>query len=293
MKHITWTIIFAAFAAGPASADFLDEFSSSTLDPGWRISWEDPAHWSLTERPGFLRIKTQYSQYDTMWNSFYHTEGISGNFEARAKIVCRPDSAGQMAGIYADYDSSFTGQPHAVTGFTNIASEGRMVFGMINGVSDGVYYNDTLVYLRIRTHGDTVDAQYSNDNSNWQTVASGGPFIGHQVSGMIAMNDYMAGGTPQTPEMNADFDWFHLTAAGSVEERDGQTVKTASVWPNPFIGYSRVSGHEHEYFTLYDVTGERVGIFRGDRIAEGLAPGVYFIRGENSAFSPARIVKIR
>src|SRR3954447_23352489 len=57
----------AAPDEGPAVPDplpFVDNFSSSTLDPGW--SWFRPytSTWSLTERPGFLRIHTQPGTLD-------------------------------------------------------------------------------------------------------------------------------------------------------------------------------------------------------------------------------------
>jgi hypothetical protein len=36
-----------------------------------------------------------------------------------------------------------------------------------------------------------------------------------------------------------------------------------------------------------------VGIYRGDRIGEGLQAGVYFIRGLEAKARPVRIVKVR
>lgn len=69
--------------------------------------------------------------------------------------------------------------------------------------------------------------------------------------------------------------------------------------PNPFISFATVPGHEAERFALYDITGRRVGTYKGDRIGMGLRPGVYFIRalereaGPRSEGRLGRIVKIR
>jgi hypothetical protein len=63
--------------------------------------------------------------------------------------------------------------------------------------------------------------------------------------------------------------------------------------PNPFSSFVTLPGHEAERFSLYDVSGRRVGTFRGDRVGEGLSPGVYFLRSSNSKDKPLRIVKVR
>jgi hypothetical protein len=63
--------------------------------------------------------------------------------------------------------------------------------------------------------------------------------------------------------------------------------------PNPFTSFATLPGHEVERFSLYDVSGRKVGTYRGDRVGEGLAPGVYFLRSSDSQDKPLRIVKVR
>jgi hypothetical protein len=46
-------------------------------------------------------------------------------------------------------------------------------------------------------------------------------------------------------------------------------------------------------FALYDISGRRVGTYRGDRIGEGLRAGVYFVRALEGKAGLARIVKVR
>jgi hypothetical protein len=49
------------------------------------------------------------------------------------------------------------------------------------------------------------------------------------------------------------------------------------VRPNPFTSSARIPGHETEFFALSDVAGRQVSVCKGDRIGEGLPPGVYFL----------------
>jgi len=63
--------------------------------------------------------------------------------------------------------------------------------------------------------------------------------------------------------------------------------------PNPFVGYTVVPGHSSELFALYDISGRRVGVYKGDRIGEGLRAGVYFLRAEGGDRKPVRVVKVR
>jgi hypothetical protein len=66
-----------------------------------------------------------------------------------------------------------------------------------------------------------------------------------------------------------------------------------NVNPNPFISFTTIPGHESERFALYDIAGQRIVTFRGDRIGEGLPPGVYFLKPEDGSNKSARLVKVR
>jgi hypothetical protein len=66
-----------------------------------------------------------------------------------------------------------------------------------------------------------------------------------------------------------------------------------SVHPNPFASLARVPGHVTENFELYDISGRRIGIYRGDRIGQDLGPGVYFLKLEHGHAKPFRIVKVK
>jgi hypothetical protein len=68
------------------------------------------------------------------------------------------------------------------------------------------------------------------------------------------------------------------------------------VQPNPFTSFARVPGHETEVFVLSDVTGRQVAVCKGDRVGEGLRPGVYFLspaKGDTSSGKPVTTTIIK
>ena len=82
---------------------------------------------------------------------------------------------------------------------------------------------------------------------------------------------------------------------GVEEPKSGRQVATGSVraTPNPFTSFATIPGHEGERFSVYDISGKMVGAYRGNRIGEGLAPAVYFIKPEDEHGMSLRVVKVR
>jgi hypothetical protein len=91
-----------------------------------------------------------------------------------------------------------------------------------------------------------------------------------------------------------------------VRQVDGSTVRPLKATPNPFTSFATLPGHEAERFSLYDISGRKVGTYRGNRIGEGLGPGVYFLKYQEMLKQPmnqvqgmvqhdeiVRIVKVR
>ena len=64
------------------------------------------------------------------------------------------------------------------------------------------------------------------------------------------------------------------------------------VQPNPFSSFAAVPGHETESFILSDISGRKVGICNGNRIGEGLPPGVYFLSPVKPAIPRTRLLRI-
>jgi hypothetical protein len=70
-------------------------------------------------------------------------------------------------------------------------------------------------------------------------------------------------------------------------------VGRIKAFPNPFVSYARVPGHEKERFALYDITGRKIGVYPGEKIGGNVPAGVYFLMAENKGSAPVRVVKIR
>jgi len=79
----------------------------------------------------------------------------------------------------------------------------------------------------------------------------------------------------------------------TAEDRGQRLEVRLKPQPNPFTFFAVVPGQEKETFELYDIAGRKVGTYRGDRIGEGLASGVYFLKPEGKDAKPLRIVKLR
>ena len=98
---------------------------------------------------------------------------------------------------------------------------------------------------------------------------------------------------------NNDIYAHRITASGSGVSEEPAPSRLApnafplTAFPNPFISFSRITGHERDRFTLFDISGRRVGTYKGDRIGEGLRAGVYFVRAIEGKTGLARVVKIR
>jgi photosystem II stability/assembly factor-like uncharacterized protein len=88
----------------------------------------------------------------------------------------------------------------------------------------------------------------------------------------------------------------YIPGSGVEEKAEGRGQRLEvriTAKPNPFVSFARVPGHEAERFSLYDISGRKVGTYKGDRIGEGLSAGVYFLRPSDGPATPIRLVNIR
>jgi hypothetical protein len=72
---------------------------------------------------------------------------------------------------------------------------------------------------------------------------------------------------------------------------------TLSALPNPFTSFATIPGQSSERFALYDISGRKVGVYKGNKVGWDVSPGIYFLRPDtrNSLPDPRvlRIVKLR
>ena len=166
--------------------------------------------------------------------------------------------------------------------------------------------------------GINIRSSYNNGSyANWSGSSMSLPHVPGTIALMLQKNPNLTdrhiwqilASTCDTftfggPYPNQNYGWGRLNAyravmatppSGVAEEAVPSPVSRLllSVSPNPFTSFSSVLGHERDHFTLYDISGRRVGVYKGDRIGEGLVPGVYFVRAESGDGKPVRVVKVR
>ena len=195
---------------GPCS----DEFSGPGLAPCWSWVNEDPADWSLTAQPGFLRIFTDSGGVGSKNLAIQRTP--SGDFDVRTRVLFAPTSNYQIAGVALYQDSA------------NYLMLGRAYCDNAppECVGNGIYFDDvesgTLVgvnfamptakmdeaYLRIVRQGNTYTGYYSEDGLSWTLVGSHTPAAGIVLSrvGLTATQDLA------DLRILADFDYFRFSA---------------------------------------------------------------------------------
>jgi beta-xylosidase len=97
-------------SAPRAGQAWRDEFNSPSLDPRWSWVREDPARWSLAERPGYLRITTQAGGLAGPRNdqrNLLLAAAPSGDFQITTRVTIAPSENFQFAAIqvYQDDDN--------------------------------------------------------------------------------------------------------------------------------------------------------------------------------------------
>jgi beta-xylosidase len=183
-----------------------DNFESSALDPRWSWEREDPTHWSLSARPGYLRIITQtggiYESTEKQKNLLL-MPAPKGDFRIVTKCTINPTENFQYAGLmvyqgrnnYVQINRAFTdGNSFNFDIETNGAPINKRVLATA-----------TTFYLRITKHGETYTGDYSLDGEAWTTVGQGTASLVDPKVGICAANNL-----PGKPQIAADFDLFTL-----------------------------------------------------------------------------------
>jgi predicted amidohydrolase YtcJ len=195
------------------SCTWLDDFAGPALERRWFWLREDPTHWSLSARPGHLRITTQegalFFDANNARNVLLANAPV-GDWTLQTRVVFSPTHDFHSAGLlaYAD-DDNFVLLAHAFC-----------ALGPPNCVGNGVYFDleqegasaghtvasvaaETL-YLRLERRGGSYLAYVSTGGLNWTFVGQhtpGEPFVPLRVGLVVS----------SAPEIPADFDYFCLS----------------------------------------------------------------------------------
>jgi len=206
-----WSAFLPAWAGDQPefSASWTDDFQNATLDPRWSWAREDPTHWSLTARPGHLRIITQTGgifETTEKQKNLLLMPAPKGDYRIVAKCTIDPTENFQYAGLmvyqgrnsYVQVNRAFTDG----NSFNfDIETQGKPVNKRVPGSA-------TTFTLRITKKGDTYTGEYSLDGEAWTTVGQGTASLVDPKVGICAANNL-----PGKPQIPADFDFFKLYTA--------------------------------------------------------------------------------
>jgi beta-xylosidase len=189
-----------------SNSTWTDNFEGSALDPRWSWAREDPTHWSLSARPGYLRIITQtggiYESTEKQKNLLL-MPAPKGDFRIVTKCTIDPTENFQYAGLMV-----YQGRNNYVQinrAFTDGNSFNFDIEASGTPINKRVPASATTFYLRLTKHGDTYTGDYSLDGEAWTTAGQGTASLVDPKVGICAANNL-----PGKPEISADFDFFTL-----------------------------------------------------------------------------------
>lgn len=201
---------------------FHSGFDSDTLDPALTLIRENPSYYSLTERPGFFRIKTQKQSLNSYPQQPPSTENIllaacpDGDFLVDAFLEFHPTQEYHQAGlvVYQD-DDHFIKLVSAIN--RGLPQPRFFQFYSQNG-PDVAYANApaTLdqMYLRIERIGDTYAGYYSSDGEDYILVGDLTNPLEAPSAGLMGENGSIGTTTPAM----ADYDYLTISLRFAIVE---------------------------------------------------------------------------
>ena len=162
---------------------------------------------------------------------------------------------------------------------------GYITAGLTNSIDPASYD----VYLvKTNSSGDTLWTRaydgwvYDDAAYSVQQTADGGYIVAGYVLSDFTYIDFWLIKTDENGRLGVE-------EPGSSRQVAAGSLK---VTPSPFASFARIPGHESDRFSLYDISGKLVGTYSGNRVGEGLAPAVYFVRLDKHSEN-LRIVKVK
>ncbi len=162
---------------------------------------------------------------------------------------------------------------------------------------NGVQYSSLAAWETASGQGNNINGnpRFVNPATNLE-LQSGSPCINAGLDSLAPAFDFK--GTPRPQGVRSDIGAYEYVFTGIEYEgktKDGNGIPAARITakPNPFTSFTSVPGLGSQRFALYDISGRKVGVYKGDRIGEGLSPGVYFLRPDNKRVFSLRVVKLR
>ena len=141
----------------PTPLPFVDNFDGPVLDSCWFWIREDTSHWSLTQRPGWMRIWTQPGEIDN-WNNGNDAHNIllrrppEGDYRAITRVQFSPSSLYQYASLllYVD-DANFLMLKRQYTTYGGVPAQGEVTLNFEQSDTQSIEwhpYSSTTTWLR-------------------------------------------------------------------------------------------------------------------------------------------------
>jgi len=194
--------------------DKVDHFSSPVLASQWHWLRPASAQWSLTERPGYLRIKTDMGEltFNDTAHSIVVRQFPTQNFDIQTSMDFAPARNYNEAGLVI-----YQADRHYVK-FTVRYEEGTpmLVLAKRKPGNDFSYYTIVkstaappypIMYLRLVRHDAQYTAYVSANGQQWAYFAA----TTHETmtSPQIGLGGWNGNIDFSDPGVNADFDWFY------------------------------------------------------------------------------------
>jgi beta-xylosidase len=194
----------------------MDSFQGPELHPAWSWVNENPAKWSLTEKPGFLRIRTHLGGPGE--ENLLLMPAPTGDYTVSTRVQFDPIMNFQMAGLvfWQDEGNLLMLGP----AYCSLPAPAPCVFKGIyfdhNEHSDPIGGNFatatdlTDVYLKVERSGADYTGYYSADAVTWTLVGT------HTVSPGVHLDriGIAAGNDVHEIIIPADFDFYRLERGG-------------------------------------------------------------------------------
>lgn len=241
-----FTIFVALSSPSVHAADvrFRDDLSAAALESSWSFVREDASAYTLTDRPGFLRIQTQRGAVsDGVPVNNLLLRPATGDFILETKLEFNPERAQQFAGllVYQDDANALALGLVYVSGARGVF-RGVAMLGVTDGVAsasrpsafydEGSAENPNVVHLRLLRNGDQFVAGFSEDGLAYTDIGTLTTVLSREVRvGFAAANgDFADCGADCDLSIPADFDFFQLsTFAGDDDPTGGVTLESVEL----------------------------------------------------------------
>jgi len=188
-----------------------DEFDASRLGPQWEWNHNPrDSHWSLSERPGWLRLRASMPVGEGgFWgacNTLSQRIMGTGKGEATAKLDLSGMRAGQRAGFVR-----FGGVYHLLGVHVDAKGTRRLFFDAKGRLTDGPPLDDDMLWIRTTNAGNRARFAWSTDGREFfdfgpEFTVEFGKWTGDRL-GFFSWND-------EKPQGHVEVDWFHYNYDG-------------------------------------------------------------------------------